>query len=49
MTRALADKRATITTPSEREIHIERIFAAPRERVWQALTDPALIAQWWGR
>jgi uncharacterized protein YndB with AHSA1/START domain len=49
MTRAIADKRATITTPSEREIHIERIFDAPRERVWKAVTDPALIAQWWGR
>lgn len=49
MTRAIADKRATITTPSEREIHIERIFDAPRERVWKAMTDPALIAQWWGR
>jgi len=21
----------------------------PRERVWRALTDPALVAQWWGR
>jgi uncharacterized protein YndB with AHSA1/START domain len=49
MTRAIADKRATITTPSEREIHIERIFDAPRERVWKAVTDPALIVQWWGR
>jgi uncharacterized protein YndB with AHSA1/START domain len=40
---------AKITTPSEREIHIERIFNAPRDRVWKALTDPALVAQWWGR
>jgi uncharacterized protein YndB with AHSA1/START domain len=49
MTRAIADKRATITTPSERELHIERIFNAPRERVWKAMTDRELIAQWWGR
>ncbi len=41
--------RATLSTPSDREIRIERIFNAPRERVWQALTDPALVAQWWGR
>lgn len=38
-----------VTAPGEREIHVARIFDAPRERVWQAYTDPALIAQWWGR
>lgn len=46
MTRAaIAQKaqNATITTPSEREIRIERICNAPRERVWKALTDPALV------
>jgi uncharacterized protein YndB with AHSA1/START domain len=41
--------RATITTPSDREIRIERIFNAPRDRVWRAYTDPELVAQWWGR
>ena len=41
--------RATVTTPSDREIRIERIFNAPRERVWRAMTDPVLAAQWWGR
>jgi uncharacterized protein YndB with AHSA1/START domain len=41
--------RATITTPSDREIRIERIFDAPRDRVWKAMTDPRLVAQWWGR
>ena len=41
--------KAKITTPSDREIHIERIFNAPRERVWKAMTDPTLVAQWWGR
>jgi uncharacterized protein YndB with AHSA1/START domain len=39
---------ATITTPTDREIHIERIFNAPRDRVFAAFTDPALIPQWWG-
>jgi uncharacterized protein YndB with AHSA1/START domain len=42
-------EKAEITTPSDREIRIERIFNAPRERVWQAMTEPALLAQWWGR
>jgi uncharacterized protein YndB with AHSA1/START domain len=41
--------RATVTTPSDREIRIERIFNAPRARVWQAFTDQELVAQWWGR
>jgi uncharacterized protein YndB with AHSA1/START domain len=40
--------RATITTPTEREIRIERVFAAPRDRVFAVYTDPALIPEWWG-
>ena len=44
-----ASPNAKVTTPTDREIHIERIFAAPRERVWRAMTDSALVAQWWGR
>ncbi|MFA5872204.1 MAG: SRPBCC domain-containing protein [Parcubacteria group bacterium] len=27
---------------------IERIFAAPREKVWNAWTDPEMIKKWWG-
>jgi uncharacterized protein YndB with AHSA1/START domain len=49
MNRAANEKNATLTTPSDREIRIERIFNAPRERLWKALTDPAQVAQWWGR
>ena len=40
---------ATFTTPGDREIRIERIYNATRDRVWRAMTDPALVAQWWGR
>lgn len=40
---------AVITTPTDREIRTERVFDAPRDRVWRAFTDPALVAQWWGR
>jgi uncharacterized protein YndB with AHSA1/START domain len=40
--------RATVTTPGEREIHIERVFDAPRDRVFAVYTDPELIPQWWG-
>jgi uncharacterized protein YndB with AHSA1/START domain len=42
-------RKATVTTPSDREIRIERIFDAPRDKVWRAMNDPKLVAQWWGR
>ena len=32
-------KKLIITTPAEREIRAERIFNAPRDRVWAALTS----------
>jgi uncharacterized protein YndB with AHSA1/START domain len=44
-----AVNRATLSTPSDREIRTERIFNAPRDKVWRAYTEPELIAQWWGR
>ena len=40
---------AMVTTPGDREIRIERVFDASRDRVWRAFTEPALVAQWWGR
>jgi uncharacterized protein YndB with AHSA1/START domain len=39
---------ATISTPTDREIHVERVFDAPRDKVFAAYTDPELIPQWWG-
>lgn len=36
----------TITTPGDREILISRTFAAPRERVFAAFTEPELIRRW---
>jgi uncharacterized protein YndB with AHSA1/START domain len=44
-----ATRKATVTTPTDRSIRIERVFDAPRDRVWRAFTDPELAAQWWGR
>jgi uncharacterized protein YndB with AHSA1/START domain len=49
MTAKAFDRPATVTTPADREVRIERVFDAPRERVWRAMTDPELVAQWWGR
>jgi uncharacterized protein YndB with AHSA1/START domain len=31
-----------------RELIVERVFDAPRERVWKAWTDPDQLASWWG-
>lgn len=45
----LSKKSAIVTTPTDRQIRIERIFNAPRDRVWKAMTDPSLLQQWWGR
>jgi uncharacterized protein YndB with AHSA1/START domain len=36
------------TTPSDREIRVERVFDAPREHVFSVWTDPELIPEWWG-
>jgi len=38
----------TLTLPSDREILMTRKFEAPREIVWEAITDPNLIPKWWG-
>lgn len=37
-----------VTTPSEREIAMKRVFDAPRTLVWDALTKPELIKRWLG-
>jgi uncharacterized protein YndB with AHSA1/START domain len=39
---------AVVTTPSDREIRVERIFDAPRDRVFAAHVDPDLVPEWWG-
>jgi uncharacterized protein YndB with AHSA1/START domain len=33
---------------ADREIVITRTYAARRELVWRAMTDPAQVVQWWG-
>ena len=42
-------RKATITTPTNRSIHVEREFSASKDQVWRAMAEPKLIAQWWGR
>jgi uncharacterized protein YndB with AHSA1/START domain len=38
----------TVTTPSEREIAMSRVFDAPRHLVFDALTTPELLKRWYG-
>ncbi|HUJ44413.1 MAG TPA: SRPBCC domain-containing protein [Opitutaceae bacterium] len=33
---------------ASREIVVSRVFDAPRELVWQAMTDPQHVVRWWG-
>ena len=36
------------TNPSEREIVLTRIFDAPRELLFEAMTRPEHVRRWWG-
>jgi uncharacterized protein YndB with AHSA1/START domain len=38
----------TLIAQSDREIVISRTFDAPRELVWEAMTDPERVVKWWG-
>jgi uncharacterized protein YndB with AHSA1/START domain len=41
-------KKLQVTTPSDREIAMTRVFNAPRSMVFEALTKPELIKRWLG-
>lgn len=36
----------TVTTPSDREVEITRVFDAPRKMVFDAFTKPDLVKRW---
>ena len=38
----------TVTTPSDREIRMTRVFNAPRQLVFDAMTKPEHVRRWWG-
>jgi uncharacterized protein YndB with AHSA1/START domain len=44
----MATSSNNLTLPSDLEIVMTRVFNAPRELVWKALTGPEAIPQWWG-
>src|SRR5689334_11755605 len=37
-----------VTTPTDREIAMTRVFDAPRAMVWDAFTRPELLKRWFG-
>ena len=41
-------QKLQITTPSDRENAMTRVFDAPRNLVWDALTKPELLKRWLG-
>ena len=38
-----------VTTPSDTEIQMSRIFDAPSRLVFEAMTKPEHVKEWWGR
>ena len=38
-----------VSTPSEQEIQLTRVFDAPRKLVFEAMTRPEHVRQWWGQ
>jgi uncharacterized protein YndB with AHSA1/START domain len=43
-----AKSNETEVQTTGREIVISRVFDAPRELVWEAMTDPEKVVNWWG-
>ena len=39
----------SVTTPSDQEIRMTRLFNAPIHLVFEAMTKPEHVKQWWGR
>ena len=37
-----------VATPSDQEIRLTRLFDAPRQLVFEAMTKPEYVKRWWG-
>src|SRR5258705_4907527 len=48
VSRAANSETFQATTPSDREIRLTRLFDAPRHLVFEAMSKPEHIRQWWG-
>ena len=52
MTATRIDRGSTDTTAiysDGGDLTFERTFDAPREKVWEAFTNPELVPRWWGK
>jgi uncharacterized protein YndB with AHSA1/START domain len=38
-----------VTTPSDKEVRMTRLFDAPRHLVFEAMSKPEHVKEWWGR
>ncbi len=47
--RAANSDSFTVTTPSDQEIRMTRLFDAPVALVFEAMTKPEHVKEWWGR
>ena len=43
------DPKLEVTTPSATEVRMTRVFDAPRALVFEAMTKPEHVKEWWGR
>ena len=48
VTHAANSDSFAVSTPSEQEIRMTRLFNAPRHLVFEAMTRPEHVAKWWG-
>src|SRR5436189_5457455 len=48
VTRAANSDTFSATTPSDREITLTRLFDAPRQLVFEAMSKPEHVRRWWG-
>jgi len=44
----LSDNHTEVTLVGDRAARLERLFPCSPEVLWDVMTDPALIPQWWG-
>ena len=49
VSRAANSDTFQVTTPSDREIRMTRLFDAPRHLVFEAMTKPEHVKRWWGQ
>jgi uncharacterized protein YndB with AHSA1/START domain len=47
MVEVISSRSAVVTLPEDKQILITREFDAPKELVFRAYTEPALVRQWW--